>query len=80
LQYLRPAYQGQLHTIKRNTWNIILVLDLASAFTLETITQQINHMIQRGIPIRFGVVPMFDSSVDDICKPLPLTHDKQLSG
>lgn len=67
-QYLRPAYQGQLHTIRRNTWNVILVLDLASAASLEIITQQVSHMIQRGIPIRFGIVPMFDASVNDICR------------
>jgi hypothetical protein len=65
-QFLRPTYPGQLHTIRKNTWNVILVLDLSLATSLETITQQIAHMIQRGIPLRFGVLPMFDPIANDI--------------
>ena len=67
LQYLRPTYPGQLHTVRKNTWNVIMVLDFSLSTTLETVTQQIAHMVQRGIPIRFGVIPMSDSGSNDIC-------------
>ena len=70
LQYLRPTYPGQLHTVRKNTWNVIMVLDFSLSTTLETVTQQIAHMVQRGIPIRFGVIPMFDSDTNDICRSL----------
>jgi len=67
-QYLRPTYPGQLHTIRKNTWNVIMVLDLSLSTSLEVVTQQVAHMVQRGIPIRFGVIPMFDSETNDICE------------
>lgn len=47
-----------------------MVLDFSLSTTLETVTQQIAHMVQRGIPIRFGVIPMFDSGSNDICRSL----------
>lgn len=44
------------------------MLDLGQIGSLEVVTQQISHLIQRGVPVRFGVVPMFDSSNNDICE------------
>jgi UDP-glucose:glycoprotein glucosyltransferase len=67
-QYLRPTYPGQLHTVRKNTWNVIMVFDLSLSTSLEVVTQQVAQMVQRGIPLRFGVVPMFDSEVNDICE------------
>ena len=63
--YLRPTYPGQLHTIRRNTWNLVFVLDLTSTFSLETIALHFTNMIQRGLPLRFGVAPMVD---DELCE------------
>ncbi|WWD15785.1 hypothetical protein CI109_100209 [Kwoniella shandongensis] len=63
--YMRHLYPGQFHTVRRNTWNLVFVLDLASVPSLDIITSAISPMIQRGLPIRFGVVPMFDPAVDD---------------
>lgn len=60
-------YPGQLHNIRRNAWNLIHVVDLSLVSSLETITGQISMMIQRNIPIRFGIVPMFDIDSQDIC-------------
>lgn len=45
-----------------------MVLDLSLSTSLEVITQQVAHMVQRGIPIRFGVVPMFDLETNNICE------------
>lgn len=65
---MRPLYPGQLHTIRLNMWNVILVLDLSQAISLETISSTVATMIQRGVPIHFGVVPMFDPKVNDLGK------------
>ncbi len=67
-QYLRPIYPGQFHTIRRNTWNVVLVLDLALAPSLESIADAVSTMIQRGVPIKFGVVPMWTAGEDDMCR------------
>ncbi|KAK8869940.1 hypothetical protein IAR55_000508 [Kwoniella newhampshirensis] len=64
--YMRPIYPGQFHTVRRNTWNLVFVLDLASVPSLDIIASSISPMIQRGLPIRFGIVPMFDLAVNDI--------------
>lgn len=65
---MRPLYPGQLHTLRQNLYNIVLVLDLAQAMSLDTITSAVATMIQRGVPIRFGVVPMFNPAKDDLCE------------
>ncbi|KAK6902778.1 hypothetical protein I203_108037 [Kwoniella mangroviensis CBS 8507] len=64
--FLRQLYPGQFHTVRKNTWNLIFVLDLAQVSSLDIIANSISPMIQRGLPIRFGVVPMFESGKDDI--------------
>ncbi|WVF72342.1 hypothetical protein IAT40_007156 [Kwoniella sp. CBS 6097] len=64
--YMRQLYPGQFHTIRRNTWNLVFVLDLAQVPSLEIISSAISPMIQRGLPIRFGIVPMFEPGKNDI--------------
>ena len=66
-QYLRPVYPGQLHSIRKNTWNLVFVLDLSSAPSLDVIANSISVMIQRGYPIRFGIVPMIGGDDNGLC-------------
>lgn len=65
--YLRPIQPGQLHIVRRNTWNIVLVLDLSSPIGFEAASGQVLTLIQRNIPIHVGIVPMFDD-VSDTCE------------
>lgn len=65
---MRPLYPGQLHTTRQNLWNVVLVLDLSLGTALETVANAFSTMIQRGVPIRFGLVPMFEAEVDDTGK------------
>lgn len=55
-----------------------MVLDLSLSTSLEVVTQQVAAMVQRGIPIRFGVIPMFDSETNDICESRIMS--RQLTG
>ncbi|WVQ71501.1 hypothetical protein IAR50_001039 [Cryptococcus sp. DSM 104548] len=64
--YLRPMYPGQFHTVRRNTFNLVFTLDIAQISSLEIIAGSLAPMIQRGIPIRFGVVPIFEPGTDDL--------------
>lgn len=77
-QYLRPLYPGQLHTIRHNTWNLVFVLDLSSAPSLDVIASSITTMIQRGLPLRFGIVPMITEEDDDLCE-FPAREDDELT-
>ncbi|CAO3699789.1 unnamed protein product [Rhizopus stolonifer] len=65
MEILKPTYPGQLHPIRKNIYNLILVEDLASQDSLTRITNEIRTMIKRTIPIRFALVSFFneDNSV-----------------
>lgn len=65
--YLRPLYPGQLHMIRRNTWNVVLVLDLSTSHGIEAVASTANQIISRTVPVRIGLVPLFDDK-DGICK------------
>ncbi|KAJ7485860.1 glycosyltransferase family 24 protein [Mycena latifolia] len=58
---LRPLYPGQFHNIKRNLYNVVLVLDLSQPSSVQTITGAVASIIGRGFPFRFGVVPAAQS-------------------
>jgi UDP-glucose:glycoprotein glucosyltransferase len=64
---MRPIYPGQFHSVRRNTWNLVFVLDLASVPSLDVIATTASTLIQRGVPFRFGFVPMTTPGVDDMC-------------
>ncbi|KAG2196556.1 hypothetical protein INT47_010395 [Mucor saturninus] len=55
-EYLRPAYPGQLPPVKKNLFNLILIEDLSQLESLNRIINEIQMMIKRTIPIRFGTV------------------------
>ncbi|KAJ7342428.1 glycosyltransferase family 24 protein [Mycena albidolilacea] len=55
---LRPLYPGQFHNIRLNLFNIVLVLDLSRPAALHTLTGAVANIVARGLPFRFGVVPL----------------------
>ncbi|ORY32220.1 UDP-glucose:Glyco protein glucosyltransferase-domain-containing protein [Naematelia encephala] len=64
--FLRPLYPGQFHQVRRNAFNIVFVLDLSLGPSLDAIATSISTMIQRGLPFRFGVVPMYNRTEDSL--------------
>jgi len=48
-----------MHRIARNIYNSLFVVDLSKSSVLEIFTE-IFVFIERGVPIRFGVVPIVD--------------------
>jgi hypothetical protein len=55
---LLPLYPGQFHNIRLNLFNIVLVLDLSRSAALHTLTDAVANIVARGLPFRFGVVPL----------------------
>ncbi|GLB42376.1 putative UDP-glucose:Glycoprotein Glucosyltransferase [Lyophyllum shimeji] len=53
---LRPVFHG-FPSVKLNLFNVVLVLDLSRATSLSFITGPMANIINRGFPLRFGVVP-----------------------
>ncbi|KAH8925341.1 glycosyltransferase family 24 protein [Atractiella rhizophila] len=54
---LRPTYPGQMTQVGRNLMNIVLVLDLSRIENIKLISENVNLFIQKGFPLRVGVVP-----------------------
>ncbi|KJA25590.1 glycosyltransferase family 24 protein [Hypholoma sublateritium FD-334 SS-4] len=61
LALLRPMYPGALPNIKANLFNVILVVDLSKISTLNFLAGAVSSIINRDIPLRFGMVPVSDS-------------------
>ncbi|BGP48159.1 killer toxin resistant protein [Rhodotorula kratochvilovae] len=55
---LRPTYPGSMSQIAKNLNNVVFILDLSQPASLALITENIKQFISRGVPIRFGVVPV----------------------
>lgn len=58
---LTPQRPGNFQPARKNLWNVVLVLDLSTRTGLHTISQTVTSVIRRGIPFRFGLVPLFNS-------------------
>jgi len=56
-QLMRPMFPGQFPPVRRNLFNIILVLDLSQPSSLYLLGGTVSNIIERGIPFRFGLVP-----------------------
>jgi UDP-glucose:glycoprotein glucosyltransferase len=54
-----------MHQIARNLNNVVFLLDLTQPNTIGLITNSIKTFIARGLPIRFGIVPIVSEEADD---------------
>jgi UDP-glucose:glycoprotein glucosyltransferase len=63
-QLFRPSRPGSFQPVRQNIWNVVLVLDLSQRVNLHVMAHTIGTLIQRGIPFRFGVVPLVGDEED----------------
>ena len=56
-QLLRGAYPGQMPPIRQNIFHLVVPADLSNADDLAFVSQIVS-ILSRGIPIRFGLVPL----------------------
>ncbi|OAQ96902.1 hypothetical protein LLEC1_00568 [Akanthomyces lecanii] len=54
---LQRTFPGQIPPIAKNVFNVVTAVDLSNAGDLTTLGQLIGLII-RGIPVRFGIVPV----------------------
>ncbi|KAJ5933375.1 hypothetical protein N7454_005704 [Penicillium verhagenii] len=59
--YVQNAYPGQLPPVGRDLQNVVVPVDLSKQEDMLLVLQQILTFIKRGIPVRFGLVPMASS-------------------
>jgi UDP-glucose:glycoprotein glucosyltransferase len=51
----------EFHSIKRNMFNIITVVDLTNTNVLGFVAGSVMNLINRGYPFRFGLVPIVET-------------------
>lgn len=51
----------EFHSIKKNIFNIIVVLDLTNTNALGFVSASVMNLINRGYPFRFGLVPIVET-------------------
>ena len=54
-------YPGQAPTVRRNMYNVVLVLDLARQSSLHFISHTLSMLIDHSYPVRFGIVPIVEN-------------------
>lgn len=54
-------YPGQAPTVRRNMYNVVLVLDLARPSSLDFISHTLSMLIDHSYPVRFGIVPIVET-------------------
>ncbi|KAF9648458.1 glycosyltransferase family 24 protein [Thelephora ganbajun] len=58
---LRPIHPREFHSIKRNIFNIITIVDITSTNALGFVSATIMNLINRGYPFRFGLIPIVET-------------------
>lgn len=51
----------EFHSIKKNMFNIVTVLDLTNTNALGFVSASVMNLINRGYPFRFGLVPIVET-------------------
>lgn len=54
---LQRTYPGQLPSVRRDIHNAIVPIDFSSTDDVTTVVATILSLVQRGIPVRWGLVP-----------------------
>jgi len=53
-------FPGSFPNVRHNLFNTILVMDLSQSSNLHFIATTVANIVNRGLPFRFGVVPVID--------------------
>jgi hypothetical protein len=46
--------------MRKNVFNVILSLDLGTVEDIQVLVQQVQQLVQRGLTVRFGIVPVME--------------------
>lgn len=55
------AYPGSMPNVRRNLFNIVLVLDLRQSSNIQLIGTLVYNVVSKGLPYRFGLVPLIEN-------------------
>jgi len=53
-------FPGSFPNVRHNLFNTVFVMDLSQSSNVHFIATTVANIVNRGLPFRFGVVPMID--------------------
>jgi UDP-glucose:glycoprotein glucosyltransferase len=60
-QLLQRTYPGQLPSVAKDIHNVIVPVDFTEAKDVLPVVETLQGFVKRGVPIRFGFVPLLSS-------------------
>ena len=66
---MSPAFPGAMPHVRRNVFNVVLVLDFSQSKSLHLVAGTLNAFISRGVALRFGVVPSVETEEGTLSYP-----------
>src|SRR5580700_2506696 len=57
-QLLQRTFPGQLPSVRRDIFNLVVPVDLSNLEDIELVVEQIQSFVKRKLPLRFGIVPI----------------------
>ncbi|KAI9676859.1 MAG: hypothetical protein M1817_006698 [Caeruleum heppii] len=58
---LQRTYPGQLPSVRRDIHNLVMPVDYTDPDDVEIVTEQLQALVKRGVPLRVGLVPLSHS-------------------
>jgi UDP-glucose:glycoprotein glucosyltransferase len=57
-QLLQRTFPGQLPSVRRDIFNLVVPVDLSNLEDIELVVEQMQSFVKRKLPLRFGIVPI----------------------
>ena len=73
--YLQRFFPGQLPSVRKNAHTVIFPVDLSDVDDVKMIVENLQNFVKRTVPVRFGIVPLLDSSSNGQVKVFYYIHD-----
>ena len=69
--FQQPAYPGQIPQLKRNIVNVVIAMNLVQRDCHAILADNIAQFVNRGVAVRFGMVPIVNEVRNDTLGPFP---------
>jgi UDP-glucose:glycoprotein glucosyltransferase len=58
-------FPGQLPSVRKDIHNVVIPIDLSHIDDPEIVSETVQSLIRREVPLRWGIVPITDSEISE---------------
>ena len=58
-------FPGQLPSVRKDIHNVVIPVDLSHIDDPETVSEMVQSLIRREVPLRWGIVPIINSEISE---------------